>query len=153
MTDRRTLVWPSPTELGVNSIQLLLFIYLLDRVHSILYTDKPATTVVGGCRVREGRGVRWVGGWRLTGAVEVAVSDAERGEDEGADGGLLHPPDAQPHRGHPVAAAQRHRRRGALGRHAPLDSAAAAALLLGFSAALRLALLSLPPCCLRCNLG
>lgn len=78
-----------------------------------------------GGRTRVGdRG--WLGGRSgsggfggFTGAVEVAVADAERGVDEAADVGLLHPPDAQPHRGHPVAAAQHHRRRRrALARHA-----------------------------------
>ena len=145
-------MWP-PTELEGSFFFLrkefdpIITIYLLDPVFCI--QTRPAIAVGG----RSGsRGPGGWGSWRLTGAVEVAVAAAERGVDEAADGGLLHPPDAQPHRGHPVAAAQRHRRRGALGRHAPLDSAAAAALLLGFSAALRLALLSLPPCCLRCNL-
>lgn len=46
-----------------------------------------------------------------TGAVEVAVADAECGVDEVADGGGVHPPHAQPHRRHRVAAAQRQRRR------------------------------------------
>lgn len=52
------------------------------------------------------------GGFRisLTGAVEVAVAESERGVDEAADVRLVHPPHAQPHRRHPVPAAQRHRR-------------------------------------------
>lgn len=71
----------------------------------------------GDASTDRGGDSRWAGSgdFSLTGAVQVAVADAERCVDEAADVRLLHPPHAQPHRRHPVPAAQRHRRRhGAL---------------------------------------
>lgn len=65
----------------------------------------------GGWVQTDVKSPRTAGEGGRTGAVEVAVAGAEGGVDEAADGGGVHPPDAEPHGWHLVAAAQHRRRR------------------------------------------
>ena len=79
MIDRRTLVWPTPTELGVNSIQLLLFIYWIGyTVYCIQTSRRPRWSVDVGFAGAGGSGGWGVGGLPAQSRWRYPMRSAER---------------------------------------------------------------------------